>query len=330
MQIFINTYGTYVHVKDNMFEIKSRQDNNQAVKINHIAAHKITSFVMSKGSALSTDAIALALQHNIDIIVVDHTGHPMGRFWHSKLGSTTKIRKRQLSASLNQIGLTWVKTWLAEKLENQADFLNDLKKHRSNQHEFLNEKIEKILEFREKITTVTAENINEIAESLRGWEGSSGRHYFDALSVCIPEAFAFKGRSFRPAKDEFNAMLNYAYGILYSRTERALMLAGLDPYVGFMHRDDYNTKSLVFDYIEPYRIYAERFVFRLFSGKKVNKNYFDRFTGGYSLNEDGKLFFVGPYLEYLDSEKIRYKGRNQTRLNAMQLEAHNFANNLLK
>src|SRR5690625_3997150 len=147
MQIFINTYGTYVHVKDNMFEIKSRQDNNQAVKINHIAAHKITSFVMSKGSALSTDAIALALQHNIDIIVVDHTGHPMGRFWHSKLGSTTKIRKRQLSASLNQIGLTWVKTWLAEKLENQADFLNDLKKHRSNQHEFLNEKIEKILEF---------------------------------------------------------------------------------------------------------------------------------------------------------------------------------------
>lgn len=285
---------------------------------------------MSKGAALSTDAIALALKHNIDIVIVDHTGHPMGRFWHSKLGSTTKIRKKQLSVSLNSIGLDWIKIWLSQKLENQSDFLNDLKKHRSKQHEFLDEKIEKILEFREKITTTTAENINDIAESLRGWEGSSGRHYFDALSVCMPEAFAFKGRSFRPAKDEFNAMLNYAYGVLYSRVERALMLAGLDPYVGFLHRDDYNTKSLVFDFIEPYRIHADRFVFRLFSGKKINKAYFSEFTGGFSLNEDGKAFFVAPYLEYLDSEKIRYKGRNQTRLNAMQLEAHNFANSLIK
>lgn len=330
MQIFINTYGTYVHVKDDMFEIKIKQENSLSVKTNHIAAHKITSFVMSKGAALSTDAIALALKHNIDIVIVDHTGHPMGRFWHSKLGSTTKIRKKQLSVSLNSIGLDWIKIWLSQKLENQSDFLNDLKKHRSKQHEFLDEKIEKILEFREKITTTTAENINDIAESLRGWEGSSGRHYFDALSVCMPEAFAFKGRSFRPAKDEFNAMLNYAYGVLYSRVERALMLAGLDPYVGFLHRDDYNTKSLVFDFIEPYRIHADRFVFRLFSGKKINKAYFSEFTGGFSLNEDGKAFFVAPYLEYLDSEKIRYKGRNQTRLNAMQLEAHNFANSLIK
>lgn len=167
-------------------------------------------------------------------------------------------------------------------------------------------------------------------DSFRGWEGSAGRQYFDALSQCMPETFAFKGRSFRPAKDEFNAMLNYAYGILYSRIERALMLAGLDPFVGLMHRDDYNTKSLVFDFIEPYRTYADRFVFRLFTGKKINKAHFTEFTGGFSLNEEGKAFFVAPYLEYLDSDKIRYKGRLQTRMNAVQLEAHRFANSLIE
>lgn len=145
----------------------------------------------------------------------------------------------------------------------------------------------------------------------------------------MPEDFAFKGRSFRPAKDEFNAMLNYAYGILYSRTERSLMLAGLDPYIGFMHRDDYNSKSLVYDYIEPYRIHAERFIFRLFTGKKINKSYFETFKAGISLNEEGKAFFVGPFLDYIDSDKIKYKGRLQTRMNAMQLEAHRFANTLI-
>ena len=330
MQIFINTYGTYVHVKEEMFEIKTREDKTKPVKINHIAAHKITSFVMSKGAALSTDAIALALKHNIDIVVVEKDGHPIGRFWHSKLGSTTKIRKEQLKASLNSIGVNWIKTWLSGKLENQADFLQDLKKHRTQQHSMLDEKTASILQFRQNILQSKAETIKEVDESFRGWEGSAGRHYFDALAQCMPEAFAFKGRSFRPAQDEFNAMLNYAYGILYSRVERALMLAGLDPFVGFMHRDDYNTKSLVFDFIEPYRIYADRFVFRLFTGKKINKKYFSHFTGGVSLNEEGKAFFVPPYLEFLDSEKIRYKGRLQTRLTATQMEAHLFANSLIK
>jgi len=330
MQIFINTYGTYLHVKDDMFQIKIRKEKDKPLKVNHIAAHKITSFIMSKGAALSTDAIALALKHNIDIVVVENNGHPMGRFWHSKLGSTTKIRKEQLKASLNTIAVDWIKKWLEAKLENQADFLQDLKKHRSKQHDFLDEKINSILNFRRKINESEATEVSAIADSFRGWEGSAGRHYFEVLSTCMPEAFSFKGRSFRPAQDEFNAMLNYAYGILYSRIERALMLAGLDPFIGFMHRDDYNSKSLVFDYIEPYRIHAERFVFRLFTGKKINKAYFTKFTGGVSLNEEGKAFFVAPYLEYLDSEKIRYKGRLQTRMNAVQLEAHRFANSLIE
>ena len=329
MQIFINTYGTYLHVKDDMFEIKVREDKKQPFKVNHIAAHKVTSFIVSKGAALTSDAIALALKHNIDIVIVETNGHPMGRFWHSKLGSTTKIRKEQLKASLNEVGVKWIKEWLSVKLENQADFLQDLKKHRKNLHTPLEEKSEAILNFREKIMQSSATDIKEVDESFRGWEGSAGRQYFDALSLCMPKDFNFNGRSFRPAKDEFNAMLNYAYGILYSRIERALMLAGLDPFVGFMHRDDYNSKSLVYDFIEPYRSYADRFVFRLFTGKKINKNYFTEFTGGVSLNEEGKAFFVAPYLEYLDSEKIRYKGKLQTRLNAVQLEAHRFANSLI-
>lgn len=330
MQIFINTYGTYLHVKDDMFEIKMRKDKSQPFKVNHLAAHKITSFIISKGAALTTDAIALALKHNIDIVIVENNGHPMGRFWHSKLGSTTKIRKQQLVASLNDTGLFWIKSWLAQKLENQADFLNGLKKHRKNQHDYLDSKTEVILAFRQKILQTESTDVATVAESFRGWEGSAGRHYFEALAQCIPTAFAFKGRSFRPAQDPFNALLNYAYGVLYSRIERALMLAGLDPFVGFMHRDDYNAKSLVYDFIEPYRIYADNFVFKLFTSKRMNKSYFDHFTGGVSLNKEGKAFFVSQYLEHLDSDKIKYKGRLQTRLNAVQLEAHRFANSLLE
>src|SRR5690606_18851604 len=187
MQIFINTYGTYLHVKDNMFEIKVREDRKQPFKVNHIAAHKVTSFIVSKGAALASDAIALALKHNIDIVVVENNGHPMGRFWHSKLGSTTKIRKEQLKASMNKAGVEVIKEWLGQKLENQADFLQDLKKHRTQMHVTLDEKIASILEFRQNILNSEAQSIKEVDDSFRGWEGSAGRQYFDALSQCMPE-----------------------------------------------------------------------------------------------------------------------------------------------
>lgn len=329
MQIFINTYGTYLHVKDDMFEIRVRESKEEKFKTNHIAAHKVTSFVVSKGSAITTDAIALALKHNIDIVIVASDGHPMGRFWHSKLGSTTKIRKRQLETSLNEDGLQWVKEWICKKLENQSDYILDLAKHREKIRTALQEKSMKILEYRERITGLNGNNIQEVADMIRAMEGNAGRLYFESLSMSVPSEFKFEGRSFRPAKDAFNAMLNYAYGILYSRVERVLMLAGLDPYVGFLHRDDYNTKSLVFDFIEPYRIYAERSVLGMFSTKKVNKSYFAELPGGISLNQEGKPVLVENFVKYMDQENIRYMGRNQTRANAMQMDAHKFANSLI-
>ncbi|MAX82187.1 MAG: CRISPR-associated endonuclease Cas1 [Crocinitomicaceae bacterium] len=329
MQIFINTYGTYLHVKDDMFEIRVRKAPKEKISTDHIAAHKITSLVLSKGTALSTAAIALALKHNIDIVVVENDGHPLGRFWHSKLGSTTKIRKKQLEASLNNIAVETVKQWLAQKLENQADYIQDLKKHRAKIAIGLTEKQNRILEQREKILQLKADDITQIADKIRGLEGTAGRLYFDALSQSIPENFAFKGRSFRPAQDPFNAMLNYAYGILYSRVERALMLAGLDPYLGFLHRDDYNMKSLVFDFIEPYRIHADRCVFGLFSKKQVKQSFFDEIPGGISLNPEGKPFLVEAFSNYIDQDTIKYAGRNQTRFNALQMDAHKFANQLI-
>ncbi|EIM74527.1 CRISPR-associated protein Cas1 [Nitritalea halalkaliphila LW7] len=329
MQIFINTYETYLHVKDEMFEIRVRESKQEKFKTNHIAAHKITSFVVSKGAAITTDAIALALKHNIDIVIVENDGHPMGRFWHSKLGSTTKIRKQQLETSLNQEGLNWVKNWISDKLANQSEYLLDLAKHREKLREDLQTKAKKIDEYKSRVLDLQGNRVQDVAEMLRAMEGNAGRVYFEGLSRAIPKEYTFEGRSFRPAKDAFNAMLNYAYGILYGRVERSLMLAGLDPYVGFMHRDDYNMKSLVFDFIEPYRIYAERCVFGLFSTKKVNKAFFNEITGGVSLNQEGKPVLVEQFVKYLDQDHIRYMGRNQSRANAMQMDAHKIANALI-
>ncbi|MCK4664338.1 MAG: CRISPR-associated endonuclease Cas1 [Bacteroidales bacterium] len=329
MRIHINTYGTYIHIKEEMFEIRVPQED-KSIKKTHLAAHKVTSIILSKGGALSTDAIFLAVKNNIDIIVLDEFGQPIGRFWHSKLGSTTKIRKKQLEITGNQFGVEAIKQWLNRKLSNKVEFLKDLKKHRKSQADYIQEQINKIENQNQKIIEIEANDIKEIDGTLRGLEGTAGRIYFEVLNNLLTDQYKFNGRNMRPAKDQFNAFLNYAYGVLYSRIEKALMIAGIDPYVGIMHRDDYNQKSMVFDFIEPYRTYCEEVVFRLFSGKKVNKNHTDKITNGISLNKEGKELLLEKLIYFLDEQQIRYKGKNQVRNNIIQLEAHAFAQEILK
>jgi CRISPR-associated protein Cas1 len=327
MQLIIDTYGTYVHVKDELFEVSLTKDGEK--QKHHFASQKVTSILMSKGSAISTDAVILAIKNNIDIIVFDRNGMPVGRFWHSKPGSTSKIRKQQLDASLNESGVYWIKEWLGLKLNNHIEFLKRLKNHRPATADLIQEKIEAISGLKSKMKELKAVKVDEIDDTLRGLEGTAGRIYFQIISSLLAERYQFTGRSFRPAKDPFNAFLNYAYGVLYSRVEKVLVIAGLDPYVGFMHRDDYNMKSMVFDFIEPYRIYADEMVFKLFSAKKVNDSHTDQITNGFSLNTEGKNLLIQSLMKFLDEEKIRYNGRNQTRMNAMQMDAHQFANKLI-
>ena len=328
MQLVINTYGTYVHIKDDMFEIRLKKEGE--IQKHHFSSRKVHSILLSKGTAVSSDAIILAMKNNIDIVVLESDGTPVGRFWHSRPGSTSKIRKQQLEASLNQQGLFWIKSWLTQKLDNQIAFLKNLKKNRSTRADAIEEIIVQIADLKEKIKNIKGENVSEVDGTLRGLEGTAGRIYFGMLSQLLSTPYQFRGRSFRPAEDPFNAFLNYAYGILYSRVEKALIIAGLDPFVGFMHRDDYNMKSLVFDFIEPYRIIAEEVVFKLFSAKKVAKKHYDEITNGITLNAEGKNLLTQHFFRFFEEEKIRYKGRNQTRANILQLEAHSFANALIK
>lgn len=330
MDIYINTYGAYLHVSDQMFAIKTKLADGQEV-VNTVAAKNVKTIVITTHSAISTDAVRLALLNNIEIVFLQSDGQPYGRFWHSKTGSTTKIRKQQLVASLNSTGLDWIKTWIGKKLENQANYVKDLKKHRADKHgDYLEDKINRITALQQSVINAEADTVDSIADSIRGWEGTAGRLYFETLSHVLPTQYQFKGRSNRPAQDQFNAFLNYAYGILYSKVERALTIAGLDPYVGFMHRDDYNHKSMVFDFIEPYRIYAEKTVFQLFSAKKVNQQHTSAITNGFTLNKEGKMLLVETFMQFIDKDQFKHNNQNQTRLNALQIDAHQFANSLIQ
>tara|TARA_R110002126_G_scaffold129726_1_gene272693 strand:+ start:18441 stop:19382 length:942 start_codon:yes stop_codon:yes gene_type:complete len=310
-----------------MFEVKYVENEKEIKK--KIPPKKVSGIVLDRGTTLTYEVVKVALSHNIDIVFTAGDGAPIGRVWHSKLGSTTKIRKRQLQASLNEEAIHWIKQWISDKIQNQMEFIKDLKKHRATKATEIEGALQKLENQQQNVEKLEGETILDIADSLRGHEGTAGRVYFQLLSSLLSKEYQFKGRSFRPAEDPYNAFLNYGYGILYSRIEKCIMIAGLDPYVGFLHRDDYNQTSFVFDFIEPYRPFVDLTVYRLFSGKKVNQDHYKEITNGIGLKKEGKKLIVEHFIQRFDVDKIRYRGRNQTRMNAIQQDAHTFANELI-
>jgi len=332
MQLFINTRGTSLRRRMERFLI--RRDGST----HEFAAAKVTSIVIATGVHFTSDVVQLANQHNVDLVFLDKSGMPTARIWQTKLGSTATIRRRQLEVCETDEGLGFAVQWVSGKVDNQIRFVNELAKRRPDDKGSLDGVAESLLQLREKIATTTGD-VSEQRGTVMGLEGAAGRIYFECLSKLLPSEYRFAGRSRQPATDSFNAMLNYAYGVLYSQVEISLILAGLDPFIGFLHTDNYNKRSLVFDMIEPFRIIAERSTVLFFTGRRVKKEFFREVPGGIELAPDGRAALISNLNERLDKavkypvQRIKKAGGKKFRrikLRAsIQHEAHSLANRLL-
>lgn len=325
MKLVLNNPGLYLCKRGQCFLIQKGNNKQE------ISAKKVDQILIATHSALSTDVIELALEHNIDIVFLKNTGQPLGRVWHSKLGSISTIRRKQLFLNEHPFGLILIKEWISEKMTRQIALLKKLSQNRRDERrKIVKRTIFRINEQLKKVEQIDSnKTVEEIRNTLQGYEGATSRIYFDTLSKLLISKYQFPGRSRNPAMDEFNCMLNYSYGILYSSVEKSCILAGLDPYIGIMHTDNYNKKALVFDLVEMYRSYMDEIVFKIFSGRKVKTNCFDKIEEGYYLNKEGKKLLISQYNKELE-KKIRYHGRNIEFANIIQYDCHKIANRIMK
>ena len=66
----------------------------------------------------------------------------------------------------------------------------------------------------------------------------------------------------RHATHPVNALLNYAYGVLESQVHAALLVAGLEPSLGYLHANRPGRAALVYDVMEPLRPMVDAEVLR--------------------------------------------------------------------
>jgi len=162
--------------------------------------------------------------------------------------------------------------------------------------------------------------IDEVREQLMGIEGRAAQRYWGAIRQLLPETYGWPGRRHRGATDPINAALNYGYGILYGQIERAIVLAGLDPYAGFVHADRPGKPSLVLDLIEEFRApVVDRTVLAL-ANRRVALDQDER---GLLVKETRKLL-AEKVLERLDSP-ARYERKRHPLRAIIQMQARHAA-----
>ena len=127
-------------------------------------------------------------------------------------------------------------------------------------------------------------------EGVRGLEGDAARHYFAVFNHLIAadkDAFFFRERSRRPPLDNMNALLSFIYTLLVHDVRSAIETVGLDPAVGFLHRDRPGRPSLALDLMEELRpVLADRLALSLVNRRQISGNGFKTTETGAVLMDD--------------------------------------------
>lgn len=213
--------------------------------------------LVDTGISISSDAVRACVEEGISLHFLTGTGRVLAGLYAEGLNGTVLSRRAQLAAYDTERGLALALAYVRAKLENQVNLLRYIGKYRKEAHPTLFQEITLVAaELRDSLAEldrVRGPNIAAVRETVLSIEGRASQRYWAVVGMLIPETLRWPGRETRGASDPFNAALNYGYGILYAQVEQALVLAGLDPYGGFLHTDRPGKPSLVLDAIEEFR-----------------------------------------------------------------------------
>lgn len=242
---------------------------------------------------MTSDFIALCIDHDIPVTMVDAYGTPVWRTEAFQGGSVPLLRRKQMILSEYPEGVTFVQAILDRKLTAQAALLKKLASNRRNDiGKGFRAQANKIEEIRTVIHTLDGKTIQSLRPSLLGLEGTAGRVYFFALKKILPDNAGFCERGRGEGTGPFNQMLNYGYGVLYQEVLRSCEKARLDPYIGVMHTDGYNRPALVYDLVEPFRTSVDKVVCKLFARRQIRVDEHFAHDQGLCLSKNGKQLLL--------------------------------------
>lgn len=218
---------------------------------------------------------------------------PNGRFQARISGKTrgnVLLRKKQYQISENEVqSVPIAASFLLAKIANSRKVIERARRD----HAMLvnTEELGKVSGALKDILPQIQQSCSR--DELMAWEGNAAKRYFGIFHQLILQQrddFPFTERSRRPPLDPMNALLSFFYTLLTNETASALEAVGLDPYVGFLHRDRPGRPSLALDLMEELRpVFADRLALSLVNRKQIGaKDFQTKESGGVLLSDDAR------------------------------------------
>ena len=332
MQIYLDSFGAYLTVRNGQFRVRLRSGDERL-----FATRMVRAILLTKGTGMSTDAALLAVEADVPVLLIDaNTHYPLAQVSGGRPGSIATIRKNQLAFSRSAEGHAWAARTIARKIARQRELLQHLAERPAAPVGFaadvlLRDPMLAALEqgLRHWVAPAVWDTAaaDASAGQFRGQEGTVSRLYFQKIAAYLNDASVFDHRQARPAYDPFNALLNYLYGMLYTSVHLALLKGGLDPFVAVLHADRYGgAPTLVYDAIEPYRPWADWVAVGLAEQGQLVESAFepDPEQRGLWLSQAGKSMAVDAMLAHLEAS-ADYGGRQVKRRVQIDLDAQKLA-----
>jgi CRISPR-associated protein Cas1 len=249
--------------------------------------HMIGSLVLFGAIFVSPPLIEALAPRGVTIVLLDRNGRFRARI-EGPVAGNVLLRRAQYRA--NETPDDIVRSFVLAKITNQRTVLQ--RALRDYSAEMAPEPRSAVTGAVERLAQILRRVANARAgvDALRGAEGEAAFNYFSVFNHLIrsPDpAIQFRGRSRRPPLDPVNALLSFLYTLLTHDCRSAAEGVGLDPAVGFLHRDRPGRPSLALDLMEELRpALADRLALSLLNRRQLRARDFETRDGGAVLLTD--------------------------------------------
>ncbi|MGC8839668.1 MAG: CRISPR-associated endonuclease Cas1, partial [Anaerolineae bacterium] len=280
--------------------------------------------VTSNGVSFSSDAIQACVEQGIPIHFLDPLGRPYAALYSAGLTGTVLTRREQMAAYHDARGVALAKAFAEGKIRNQNTTLKYLAKNYKEKDPDLFQSLRllagEVLDHLAELDRLQGDRVDDVRAAILSAEGRAAQKYWEGVRQALRQDLDWPGRRTRGAKDPLNSALNYGYGVLYGQVERALILAGLDPYGGYLHVDRPGKPSLVLDLIEEFR---QAVVDRTVIGM-VNKGIAIQQEEDGGLTRETRRDLAVRVLERLEAA-VRYEKKQHPLKHVLQMQARHLA-----
>ncbi len=291
--LYITRQESYLHKERETIVIKQGKD-----KLGQFPSLAIGNILCFGQVSVSPFLMGYCAENSIGLSFYTQYGRFLARMQGRPSGNVLLRREQYRWADNEEQSTSIARLIIAAKIANSRAVLQrELRNHGANP--LLEEAVDRLSN-----SCRRAKHADSV-DTTRGIEGEAAATYFGVFDELVRgSGFAFGGRIRRPPTDPVNALLSFAYSLITQECVSALAGVGLDPYVGYLHKDRPGRPSLALDILEEFRAaWADRFVLTLINRRQFQLSDFTtEASGAVTLAEKSRKEFLASYQDRKQTE----------------------------